>query len=262
MDGSYAFYKCTKLTGIPRDIYLTNAVAADEMFAYSNITTVVNFSAPLVAEYADFFKSCPNLTSINGLSIDKATMAYEMFKNCRSLRTIQNFSMPNVTDIGRMFMGCSSLESAPSFDTSKVTSANDLFLNCTSLQHIPSMNLSKVSKLKDPFWGCTNLQSIGEIDLSGLTQAATLFSGDMVNLTDIGGFPGLSVGFTQGFGLDRCPNLSRTSIENVANNLKDINSTGVIQTLYISGQSVVQGNVDEQLQAAITAKGWEVQYVY
>lgn len=262
VDGSYAFHRCKKLTGIPRDIYLTNAVVADQMFGQSGITEVVNFSAPLVEEYADFFKACNNLTSINGLSINKATIAYEMFKNCGSLRTIQNFSMPNVTDIEGMFMGCNSLESIPVFDTSNVTSANNAFYYCTSLQHIPSMNLSKVSKLRDPFWGCTNLQSIGEIDLSGLTQAATLFSDNMEFLTDIGGFPGLSIGFTQGFGLDRCPNLSRTSIENVANNLKDINSTGVIQTLYISGQSVVQGNVDEQLQATITAKGWEVQYVY
>ena len=263
VDGSYAFHRCTKLTGIPSDIYLTNAVIADEMFGQSGITEVVNFSAPLVEEYADFFKSCPKLTSINGLSIDKATIAYEMFKNCRSLRTIQNFSMPNVTDIGGMFWGCTSLESVPIFDTSNVTATTEnVFFNCTSLQHIPSMNLSKVSKLMDPFWGCTNLQSIGEIDLSGLTQAAALFNDNMEFLTDIGGFPGLSIGFTQGFGLDKCPNLSRTSIENVVNNLKDINSTGVIQTLYISGQSVVQGNVDEQIQAAITAKGWSVQYVY
>ena len=259
VNGSYAFCNCTKLTGIPRDIYLTNAVVADEMFGQSGITEVVNFSAPLVEEYADFFKACPNLTSINGLSINKATMAYEMFKNCRSLRTIQNFSMPKVTDIGNMFMGCASLESVPIFDTSNVTSADNVFFNCTSLQHIPSMNLSKVSKLRDPFWGCTNLQSIGEIDLSGLTQAATLFSGDMVNLTDIGGFPGLSIGFTQGFGLDRWPNLSKTSIENVVNNLKDISSTGTIKTLYLS--TSVQDKVDEQITSTATAKGWTIAFI-
>ena len=264
VDGSYAFSRCTKLTGTLRDIHLPNAVCVDEMFSRSGITTVENFSAPSVDEYgfADVFMGCPNLTSINGISFDTAISAKNMFRNCRSLRTIQNFSMPNVTDIDSMFWGCNSLESIPVFDTSNVTTADNAFMNCTSLQHIPSMNLSKVSILRDPFWGCTNLQSIGEIDLSGLTRAVSLFDANMEKLTDIGGFPGLSVGFNEGYGLDRCPNLSRTSLENVANNLKDISSTGVIQTLYLSGQSAVQGNIDEQLQAVINAKGWEVQYVY
>ena len=259
VDGSYTFSGCTKLTGIPSDIYLTNAVVADEMFSNTGITTVENFSAPLVEEYADFFKSCPKLTSINGLSIDKATIAYEMFRNCRSLRTIQNFSMPNVTDIEGMFMGCDSLESIPVFDTSNVTSANNAFYYCTSLQHIPSMNLSKVSDFYNAIWGCTNLQSIGEIDLSGLTQDIALFSDNMELLTDIGGFPGLSVGFTQGYGLDRCPNLSKTSIENVVNNLKDISSTGTIQTLYLS--TSVQDKVDEQITSTATAKGWAIAFI-
>lgn len=259
VNGKYAFRGCTKLTGIPRDIYLTNAVVADGMFTKSGITEVVNFSAPLVEEYADFFKSCSNLTSINGLSFDKATIAYEMFKNCRSLRTIQNFSMPNVTDIENMFSGCDSLESIPVFDTSNVTSANYAFYYCTSLQHIPSMNLSKVSDLYNTFWGCTNLQSIGEIDLSGLTQDIALFGDNMELLTDIGGFPGLSVGFAQGYGLDRCPNLSKTSIENVVNNLKDISSTGAIQTLYLSTSA--QDKVDEQITSTATAKGWAIAFI-
>ena len=258
VDGRYAFRGCKKLTGIPRDIYLTNAVVADHMFAQSGITTVENFSAPLVEEYADFFKSCSNLTSINGLSINKATIAYEMFGNCTSLKTIQNFSMPNVTDIEGMFSGCSSLESIPVFDTSNVTSANYAFYYCTSLQHIPSMNLSKISDFYNALWGCTNIQSIGEIDLSGLTQDIALFSGNMELLTDIGGFPGLSVGFTQGYGLDRCPNLSKTSIENVVNNLKDISSTGTIQTLYFS--TSVQDKVDEQITSTATAKGWTIAF--
>ena len=259
VDGSYAFQGCKKLTGIPRDIYLTNAVVADQMFGQSGITEVVNFSAPLVEEYADFFRACTNLTSINGLSIDKATIAYEMFKNCRSLRTIQNFSMPKVTDIEGMFQGCSSLESIPVFDTSNVTSANNAFYYCTSLQHIPSMNLSKVSDFYNALWGCTNLQSIGEIDLSGLTQEIALFGDNMEFLTDIGGFPGLSVGFAQGYGLDRCPNLSKTSIENVVNNLKDISSTGTIKTLYFS--TSVQDKVDEQITSTATAKGWTIAFI-
>lgn len=259
VNGKYAFRGCTKLTGIPRDIYLTNAVVADGMFTKSGITEVVNFSAPLVEEYADFFKSCSNLTSINGLSFDKATIAYQMFYNCRSLKTIQNFSMPNVTDIESMFSGCDSLESIPVFDTSNVTSANYAFYYCTSLQHIPSMNLSKISDFYNVLWGCTNLQSIGEIDLSGLTQDIALFGDNMELLTDIGGFPGLSVGFAQGYGLDRCPNLSKTSIENVVNNLKDISSTGAIQTLYLSTSA--QDKVDEQITSTATAKGWAIAFI-
>ena len=107
-------------------------------------------------------------------------------------------------------------------------------------------------------WGCTNLQSIGEIDLSGLTQDISLFSDNMEFLTDLGGFPGLSVGFNEGYGLDRCPNLSKTSIENVVNNLKDISSTGVIQTLYLSTSA--QDKVDEQITSTATAKGWAIAF--
>ena len=260
VDGSYAFSRCTKLTDIPSDIYLTNAVTVEEMFSRTGITTVENFSAPLVDEYGytDAFASCPNLTNINGLSFDKATTANGMFSGCTSLKTIQNFSMPNVTDIGEMFWRCTSLESVPIFDTSNVTFADNLFYSCTSLTHIPSMNLSKVSKLWNIFNGCTNLQSIGEIDLSGLTQTATLFDANMEKLTDIGGFPGLSVGFEFAVGLDRCPNLSKTSIENVVNNLKDISSTGTIQTLYLS--TSVQDKVDEQITSTATAKGWTLAF--
>lgn len=260
VDGSYAFSRCTKLTGTLRDIYLTNAVCVDEMFSRSGITTVENFSAPSVDEYgyADAFASCPNLTSINGISFDTAISANGMFKNCRSLKTIQNFSMPNVTDIGEMFYNCASLESVPVFDTSNVTYAADVFRNCTSLQHIPSMNLSKCNFFSGSFFGCTNLQSIGEIDLSGATQPPTLFNANMELLTDLGGFPGLSVGFNEGYGLNRCPNLSKTSIENVVNNLKDVSSTGTIQTLYLS--TSVQDKVDEQITSTATAKGWAIAF--
>ena len=259
LDGSYSFSRCAKLTGIPRDIYLTSAVVVDEMFARSGIITVENFSAPLVEEFADVFSGCLNLTSVNGLSFDKAINASRMFKNCRSLRTIQNFSMPNVTDIGEMFYNCTSLESVPIFDTSNVTYAVNVFFNCRSLQHIPSMNLSKSSLFTGVFFGCTNLHSIGEIDLSGLTQTATLFDANMEFLTDIGGFPGLSIGFTEGYGLDRCPNLSKTSIENIVNNLKDISSTGVIQTLNLSTN--VQDKVDEQITNTAVAKGWAIAFI-
>ena len=258
VDGSYAFFGCKSLQGILRDIYLTNAVSVDGMFSRSGITEVVNFSAPLVEVDANAFKSCLKLTSINGLSFDKATTANGMFNGCTSLKTIQNFSIPNVTDIGEMFWRCTSLESVPIFDTSKVTYADNLFYDCTSLTHIPSMNLSKVSKLWNIFDGCPNLQSIGEIDLSGLTQAATLFDTNMEKLTDIGGFPGLSVGFEFAVGLDRCPNLSKTSIENVVNNRKDVSSTGTTQTLYLS--TSVQDKVDEQITSTATAKGWAIAF--
>ena len=261
VDGSYAFSKCTKLTSTLRDIHLTNAVCVDEMFSRSGITTVENFSAPSVDEYgfADVFTGCPNLTSINGISFDTAISANCMFKNCRSLRTIQNFSMPNVADITEMFYNCTSLESVPIFDTSNVTDAVNVFVNCKSLQHIPSMNLSKSFLFTGVFFGCTNLHSIGEIDLSGLTQVATVFNANMELLTDIGGFPGFSVGFIEGYGLDRCPNLSKTSIENVVNNLKDISSTGTIQTLYLS--TSVQDKVDEQITSTATAKGWAIAFI-
>ena len=121
------------------------------------------------------------------------------------------------------------------------------------------MNLSKISDFYNALWGCTNLQSIGEIDLSGLTQDISLFGDNMELLTDIGGFPGLSVGFAQGYGLDRCPNLSKTSIENVVNNLKDISSTGTIQTLYLS--TSVQDKADEQITSTATAKGWAIAFI-
>lgn len=258
VDGSYAFFGCKSMQGIPRDIYLPNAVSVENMFSRSGITTVENFSAPLVEVDVNAFKSCPNLTSINGLSLDKATTANGMFSGCTSLRTIQNLSIPNVTDIGDMFWRCNSLESVPIFDTSNVTFADNLFYDCTSLTHIPSMNLSKVSKLWNLCNGCPNLQSIGEIDLSGLTQTVSLFNTNMDKLTDIGGFPGLSVEFKFAGGLDRCPNLSKTSIENVVNNLKDISSTGTIQTLYLS--TSVQDKVDEQITSAATAKGWAIAF--
>ena len=260
-DGSYAFSRCTKLTGTLRDIHLTNAVSVEEMFSRTGITTVENFSAPSVDEYGytDAFTGCPNLTSVNGISFDKAISANGMFKNCRSLRTIQNFSMPNIDEITNMFYNCTSLESVPIFDTSNVTVAIETFRGCTSLQHIPSMNPSKISICQNLFYGCTNLQSIGEIDLSGLTQVANLFNTNMELLTDLGGFPGLSIGFLEGSGLERCPNLSKTSIENVVNNIKDISSTGTIQTLYLSTN--VQDKVDEQIASTATAKGWTIAFI-
>lgn len=260
-DGSYTFSRCAKLTGTLRDIHLTNAVSVEEMFSRTGITTVENFSAPSVDEfgYTDAFSGCPNLTSVNGLSFDKAIDASRMFKNCRSLKTIQNFSMPNVMYINEMFYNCKSLESVPVFDTSTVTSAIEAFRGCTSLQHIPPMNPSKVDYFYNAFWGCPNLHSIGEIDLSGVTQELSLFDTDMVLLTDLGGFPGLSVGFNEGYGLDRCPNLSKTSIENVVNNLKDISSTGTIKTLYLS--TSVQDKVDEQITSTATAKGWAIAFI-
>lgn len=261
VDGTNAFYGCRSLQSIPSGIYLGQALAGEEMFAATGISTVENFSAPLVEGYADFFSNCPNLTSVNGLSIDKATMANSMFKNCANLRTIQGFSMPNVTQCNMMFQGCTYLESVPLFDTSNVTRVKGMFNGCMFLENIPSMNLSKVTTADNVtglFFGCTNLVSIGAIDLSGLTQPASIFNTNMGMLTDIVGFIDLSVGFAPGGGLERCPSLSKTSIESIVNNLKDVSSTGEVQVLTLS--IFAEDKVDDQIAATAAAKGWQIEF--
>lgn len=135
-----------------------------------------------------------------------------------------------------MFSYCTNLIEAPALDLSHVTDVSNMFNGCSNLKYIPDYNLSSINgeqsvKMFDAWW-------------TGLL---------MDSLTDLDGFTGLRVGWTEGF-LDKCPNLTVESLVNVFNKLEDVSDNP--QNCCI-GEVNVAKLTPEQIQIA-TSKGWNV----
>ena len=251
------FRKCKSLKYIGNITGVENVTDTNYMFdGCSSLNTIPQMDTSSVSSMNYMFRDCASLTTIPQLDTSSATNLGGMFQGCSSLTTIPELDTSSATNLGRMFQGCSSLTSIPQLNTSSVLSMEGMFQYCTSLTTIPQLSTSNVTEMGSMFTNCESLTSIPLLDCSSITDATApfVFSSNLYNLTDLGGFKNLKVNWNMGF-LNMIANLTVESLMNVINNLYDLTANG------LSGQTLSFGNMnlnkltDEQIAVAI-AKGW------
>ena len=179
-----------------------------------------------------------------------------MFYSCSKLQTIPLINTGNVTNMNDMFDSCSNLQTIPLLDTSKVSNANGMFSNCSNLKTLPNnFNFGNCTNLYDMFSNAgltdysfletwvinpnasmdnmitnTNTTYVPAIPCVGNTsyfQSAIFWAyGDYSKLTYFGGWIGRKYNVTQGYILNRMPNLTYESCISILNNLYDFTGNG------------------------------------
>ena len=255
-DMSMLFEDCTSLTSIP--YFDTSSVTSmHDMFnGCTSLTTIPQLDTSSATDLNAMFSGCTSLTTIPQLDTSSVTSMHEMFSGCTSLTSIPQLDTSSATDLKAMFWGCSSLTTVPHLDTSSVTDMRFLFAYCSSLTTVPPIVTSNVTEIGYMFTDCESLTSIPLLDCSSITEKISPFqmSSNLYNLTDLGGFKDLKVGWSIDF-LNMIPNVTVESLMNVINNLYDLTANG------LSGQTLKFGTpnlnklTDEQIAVAIN-KGW------
>ena len=231
------------------------------------------------------FKEVPEWVDFDGV-----TDMSNMFGYCGNLQTIPEINTSNVTNMDRMFDSCSNLQTIPQLDTSKVSNVNDMFRYCRSLKTLPnnfnfgscttfsemfySTNLTDYSFLEtwvinpnanmDRMIDNTNTTYVPAIPCVGSTsyyQSAIFWAyGDYSKLTYFGGWIGRKYNVTQGYILNKMPNLTYESCISILNNLYDFTGNGETPNSSQGQLKVAQSFIDtvgDEISIA-TNKGWVI----
>lgn len=129
-----------------------------------------------------------------------------------------------VTNCYELFSMCISLVAVPKYDFSKVTNARGMFNRCENLTTIPEFNFESLEDAGEMFFYARNLKKLPYMNFSKVTNINGFFGywDDIKTLTDVGGFGGLSIDWTDDEGLVRCPNLTLESANNIIEHLADM----------------------------------------
>lgn len=280
-EGENLFSDAKNLKAIP--LYNFRIFRANSMFSScKNLTTIPPLDTSKATDMNNMFNKCNNLTYIPPLDTSNVTNMSYMFYTCISLTNIPLFDTSNVTNMNSMFNGCTILTTIPPFDTSNVNNMNSIFSNCTNLRYIPLLDTSNVTNMSYMFSNCTNLTTIPPFDTSNVSVMNSMFSScnnltyiplldtsnvtnintfmgysEIKTLTDLGGFKNLKIDWNDGYGLAKCPNLTKQSVLNVINYLYDFRGNGdstTTRTIKFHKNSLALLSDDEK--AIATNKGW------
>ena len=240
-DGSYTYTENLPIYG-EGELYKTINV---------NVIPKINLQETGLRLGYSKFAEVPEWADFEGI-ID---MSY-MFSDCTNLQTIPLISTGNITNMSNMFSYCRSLQTIPLLDTSKVTDASSMFYNCSNLITLPNnFNFSICTNLSDMFYSAgltdysfletwvinpnanmdrmidnTNTTYVPAIPCVGnnnFYQSAIFWTyGDFSKLTYFGGWIGRKYNVTQGYILNRMPNLTYESCISILNNLYDFTGNG------------------------------------
>ena len=231
------------------------------------------------------FTEVPEWADFEGI-----TDLVRMFSECLNLQTIPPLNTSNVSNMERMFYNCG-IQTIPFLDTSNVSNANGMFYYCGKLKTLPNnFNFGKCTNLSDMFnsagltdysfletWVInpnasmdnmitnTNTTYVPAIPCVGSTsfyQSAIFWAyGDYSKLTYFGGWIGRKYNVTQGYILNKMPNLSYESCISILNNLYDFTGNGETpdnnQGQLKVAQSFIDKLTEEDLQIAVR-KGWSI----
>ena len=228
---------------------------AENLFYYYTGSIIKYLDISNATSTRNMFYNCISLISIPQLDTSNVTDMYNMFYGCRNLLSIPQLDTSKVRDMTYMFYGCTKLTTIPQLDTSNVTNISGIFNDCTDLTTIPQLDTSNVTNVSNLFYNCPALESIPELDFGNVGRTG-LFLGrsNLPNLTTIGGFRNIKVGFD----IQNAPNLTVQSLMNVINNLYDFIGNGESITSQLRmGETNLAKLTDEQ-KAVATNKGWEL----
>lgn len=208
------------------------------------------------------FNMCTSLEEVGDFVLPPTLKTLNAtFQQCERLKKFPNWNTENITSFEFCFgsAGTYNMWEGNAMDISTFkwnTSSGENFMRMFAYSGIPSgpiMNTSKAIMVEGMFEGCSVLTSLPEYDFSSLTNPPSLFGWSAnENITDLGGFKNLKVGWSYGL-VDMCPNLTVDSLMNVINKLGDV--TDNPQTAIFG--SNIEKLTPEQIQIA-TNKGWTI----
>ena len=241
---------------VPDIFDFTNVTDMNGMFQdCGSLTTIPQLDTSRVTNMNQMFGSCISLQSIPLLNTSGVTDMGFMFYGCNKLTTVPQLDTSSVTNMEWMFMDCALLTTVPLFNTSNVTNMSNMFKFCTNLTTIPQFNTSNVTDVTYLFYNCPSLESIPELDFGNVGMASLLLGrSNLPNLTTIGGFKNIKVGFD----IQKAPNLTVQSLMNIINDLYDFIGNGEsISSQLRMGETNLAKLTPEQIAVA-TNKGWQL----
>ena len=213
-------------------------------------------------DLGEFFKNCYNLEFIPQIQIKSGAEIFgnDTFKNCHKLTIIPDifndcyiFYPPN------MFDGCHSLRQLPWLNLSDEYYFA-MFKDCRSITTIPKYDFSSADNVEQLLNNCVNLKSLPLLDFGKVKKINSFFGeNELTYLTDLGGFQNLKIDWNDGYGLNKCPNLTKESVLNVINHLYNFRENGdstTTKTIKFHSKSLSLLS-DEEKQIA-TNKGWVI----
>ena len=269
-------------------IYTNNEIIQGEGELYKtinvNVIPKINLQKTGLKLGFSSFTEVPEWADFEGI-----TNMVRMFSECLNLQTIPEINTSGVTNMERMFYNCG-IQTIPFLDTSNVGNANGMFYYCGKLKTLPNnFNFGKCTNLSDMFnsagltdysfletWvinpnasmdnmiNNTNTTYVPAIPCVGNTsyfQSAIFWTyGDYSKLTYFGGWIGRKYNVTQGYMLNKMPNLSYESCISILNNLYDFTGNGETPDSS-QGQLKVHQNFLDKVGEEIsigTNKGWTI----
>ena len=222
-----------------------------------NVQPKVNVAESGIKFGYSSFKEIPDYYDFKGL-----TDASYLFYYCDKLTTIPLIDTSNVSSMEKMFYSCGNLTIISQLDTSNVVNMASVFQSCRSLTTIPELDTSNVSDVNRMFATCDNLKSLPPLQSGKITSTTgPFYTGDMPNLTDVGGFIDLKVSWNaDNYGFKKLSNLTYQSCINILNGLHDFTGNGETPNSSQGKLKVHQNFLDlvgDEISIAIN-KGWTI----
>ena len=215
-------------------------------------------------ELTEFFKNCYNLEFIPQIQLKSGAQVYtsNAFENCHKLTIIPDiFNDCYICLQSNMFDGCHSLRQLPWLNFSKENGyCFAMFKDCRTITTIPEYDFSSVDDVEQLLNNCTNLKSLPLLDFGKVKKINSFFGeNELTYLTDLGGFKDLNIDWNDGYGLNKCPNLTKESVLNVINHLYNFRENGdstTTKTIKFNSNSLAL--LSEEEKQIATNKGWVI----
>ena len=276
IDGQYMFQSCDNLTTF--DSNLSSLTTGTYMFQRCSSLTTFNSDLSSLKSFSGMFDYCSSLKYFSA-DMKSLTTADEMFYKFSALTTFES-DLSSLTEARYMFGYCTNLASFKS-NLSSIAYGTSMFEGCTnlttfdadlsSLTHGNYMfykcnfttfnnNLSSVMYANSMFSNCPKLTTF-KADLSSLTYGFHMFSYNSKLAT----FDSDLSSLTNGFHMFYNCKLNTSSVQKIANTIKDVKSltnSGVTDHVYKSihiGIANSTPNTEEKAAFdTMVSKGWTV----
>ena len=248
----YMFAGCTRLASVP-DWNWSMMKSCYHMFegctSLREIGTDIATSS--CTNFESMFSGCTALRRVASLDVSSMVTGPLIFYGCTALVESPALNAPNATSVSQIFDGCQKLSLVGDISFPKATSWYAFFRNCYALAALPDIDFSGATSLSESFechYGRGSLRTLQAIDATSLSSATNVLVGQK-QLTDFGGFRGISVSFD----VSDCTALSHESLLSILDGLAQ---TEAPRTVTLGSEN--KGKLtDGELQTA-TDKGWTV----
>ena len=225
---------------------------------FNGCRTLTSFTSdlPNLTNGEGMFYDC---THLNSFTSDLSSLTYGavMFRNCYGLTVFTSSDLSNLTNGEYMFY-CTDLASF-THDLPSLTNGDSMFYQCFSLATFSS-DLSNLTNGGHMFYECYDLTAFTS-DLSSLTMGKNMF----YHCNNLTSFSSDLSSLTNGYNMFYYCSLDTTSVQNIADTIKDVNTlnnqggiSGIYKYINIGIGNTTPNDREIAAFNRIAAKGWTV----